>query len=90
MIVATTTLLIAAVSRMRFLGNPGHPGLVLLIWSSPVLVAMAYDFAKRRIVHPVYVLGLAVLTLESPIFRRIARGTETWRSFTDWLVTLVA
>jgi hypothetical protein len=90
MIVATTTLLIAAVVRMSFLGDPVHPGLVLLIWSSPILLAMGYDFAKRRIVHPVYLLGLAVMTLESPMFRRMARGTDTWQSFSAWMVTLVS
>jgi hypothetical protein len=89
MIVATTTLLIAAVGRMRFLGNPGHAGLVQLVWSAPILLAMGYDFAKRRIVHPVYVLGLALLLLESPILRRIARGSETWLSVSGWLVTFV-
>ena len=89
MIVATTTLLIAAVVRMSFLGDPVHLGLVLLIWSSPILLAMGYDFAKRRIVHPVYLLGLAVMTLESPMFRRMARGTDTWQRFSGWLVTFV-
>ena len=89
MIVATTTLLIAAVGRMRFLGNPGNPALVMLVWSSPILLAMGYDFAKRRIVHPVYVLGLVLLLLESPMVRRVARGTETWRSLSGWLVTFV-
>ena len=89
MIVATTTLLIAAVVRMSFLGDPVHPGLVLLIWSSPILLAMSYDFAKRRVVHPVYLLGLAVMTLESPMFRRMARGTDAWQSFSGWLVTFV-
>jgi hypothetical protein len=90
MIVATTTLLIAAVVRLRFRGDPLHPGLVLLIWSSPILLAMGYDFAKRRIVHPVYLLGLAVMTLESPMFRQMARGTEAWQSFSTWMVTLVS
>jgi len=89
MIVATTTLLIAAVARMRFLGTPGHPALVMLVWSSPILLAVGYDFAKRRIVHPVYVLGLVLMLIESPIVRRVARGTETWQSISGWFVTFV-
>ena len=89
MIVATTTLLIAAVVRMSFLGNPGNIGLVMLVWSAPILLAMGYDFAKRRVVHPVYVLGLVLLLLESPLVRRLVRETDTWRSVTERLVTLV-
>ena len=89
MIVATTTLLVAAVVRMRFLGNPGNDVLVLLVWSSPILLAMGYDFAKRRILHPVYVLGLVVLVLESPVVRRMVRASDTWRDVSEWLVTFV-
>ena len=89
MIVATTALLIAAVTRMRFLGNPGHPALVMLVWTSPILLVLGYDFAKRRIVHPVYVLGLVLLLIESPMVRRLARGTETWQSISAWFVTFV-
>jgi len=74
---------------MRFLGNPGHPALVMLVWTSPILLALGYDFAKRRIVHPVYVLGLVLLLIESPMVRRLARGTETWQSISAWFVTFV-
>lgn len=89
MIVATTALLIAAVGRMRFLGSPANIGLLMLVWSSPILVAMAYDFAKRRVVHPVYVLGLVLLLVEGPILRRMGRDSELWRGVTARLVTLV-
>ena len=61
----------------------------MLVWSSPILLAMAYDFARRRIVHPVYVLGLVLMLLESPMVRRVARGTEMWRSISGWFVTFV-
>jgi hypothetical protein len=87
MILATTTLLVAAVSRMRtFL-----PSLVLvqLVWSAPILLAMAYDYAKRRIVHPVYVFGLVLLLLESQAVRSVARAAAPWRSFGAWLAGVV-
>ena len=87
--ITVTHLFVAAVGRMRFLGNPGNPALVMLVWSSPILLAMAYDFARRRIVHPVYVLGLVLMLLESPMVRRVARGTEMWRSISGWFVTFV-
>ena len=89
MIVATTALLIAAVGRMPFLGDSD---LVLehVIWSAPILVGMAHDFWRRRLVHPVYVLGLVVLLLEGRAMRLFLRDTETWRDITAWLATWVA
>jgi hypothetical protein len=85
MIVATTTLLIAAVGRMRYF----LPNLVLvqLVWSSPILLAMSYDYVRKRVVHPVYVLGLVLLALESPAVRTWLRATEWWRNLSAWLAT---
>ena len=80
MIVATTSLLIAAVGRMPFLGEPRNPLLLHLIWTAPILLAMAHDFWRQRRVHPVYVLGLVVLVLEGPLVRAPARGSETWQT----------
>jgi hypothetical protein len=89
MVVATTTLLIAAVGRMPF---PEQLRLVLvqLTWSAPILVAMAHDLWRRRLVHPVYVLGLVVLLLEGPLARGFIRGTGAWQDATAWLATWVA
>jgi hypothetical protein len=87
MIVATTSLLIAAVGRMPFLGQPRNLLLVHLVWTAPILVAMAHDFWRQRRVHPVYVLGLVVLVLEGPVVRAVIRGSEPWRSASSWLAT---
>jgi hypothetical protein len=87
MILAMVTLLVPAVSRMRAF----MPSLVLvqLVWSAPLLLAMAYDYAKRRIVHPVYVLGLVLLLVESPAVRAAARASQPWRSIGAWLAGFV-
>jgi hypothetical protein len=87
MVLATTTLLVAAVGRMRSV----LPAFVLmqLVWSAPILLAMAYDFVKRRIVHPVYVFGLLLLLVESQPVRTVARTSEAWRSFGAWLAAAV-
>ena len=90
MIVATTSLLIAAVARMPFLGAPRNQLLLHLIWIAPILLAMAHDFWRQRKVHPVYVLGLVVLVLEGPLVRRPARQSETWQNMAGWLATWVA
>jgi len=51
-------LLVAAVLRIR-VGMPAF----LSFWLAPVLIAMIYDYASRRVIHPVYVIGLVVLTV---------------------------
>lgn len=89
MVVATTALLIAAVGRMPFLGVPRNLVLVQLVWMAPILVAMAHDLLQRRRVHPVYVLGLVVLALESPVVRSVARDTQAWRELSGRLAAWV-
>lgn len=89
MVVATTALLIAAVGRMPFLGVPRNLVLVQLVWMAPILVAMAHDSLRRRRVHPVYVLGLVVLALESPVVRSVARDTQAWRELSGRLAAWV-
>lgn len=85
MIVATTSLLIAAAARMQFLGEP-RVLLLHLIWMAPMLLAMAHDFWRQRRIHPVYVVGLAVLLLEGPLGRAPARTSELWLDMSGWLV----
>jgi hypothetical protein len=89
MIVATTSLLIAAVSRMPFLAEP-RILMVHLLWTAPILLAMAHDFWRQRKVHPVYVLGLVVLVLEGPLVRGPARLSQPWLDMSQWLVTWVS
>jgi hypothetical protein len=89
MIVATTSLLIAAVGRMAFLGTPRNPMLLHLVWVAPILIAMAHDFWRHRKVHPVYVLGLVLLVLEGPLGRTPARQSQAWQDMSRWLVTWV-
>lgn len=88
-IVATTVLLIAPVHRMHwFLGGPPAPvAYVLLIWLAPIYLAMLHDFVTRRIVHPVYLLGiLAVIYMK--FWRRPLHESESWSGFSEWLVRL--
>lgn len=89
MIVATTSLLIAAVGRMPFLGTPRNLWLLFLIWISPILLAMVCDLWRRRLVHPLYVAGIAVLALESPVVRGMLVGTDTWLDVTEWLARAI-
>lgn len=90
MVVATTALLIAAVARMPFLGQPRNLWLVQLVWVAPILLAMAHDAWRHRRVHFVYVLGLVVLALEGPAVRAAARATSAWRELSGVLAAWVA
>ena len=89
MIVATTSLLIAAVTRMPVLGSPPNRVLLHLIWMAPILLAMAHDFWRQRKVHPIYVLGLVILALEGPLVRAPARQSQLWMDASRWLVAWV-
>jgi hypothetical protein len=90
MVVATSYLLIAAVGRMPFLGEPRNLFLVHLMWVAPILVAMAHDFWRQRRVHPIYVGGLALFLATGPAVRIAARASETWRDVSGWLAAWVA
>ena len=81
MVVAATSLLVAAVGRMAFL--PAATPLRLAVWSAPVLLAMAFDFKKTRAVHPVYLAGIIVFAL-----RRLSvplSQTAAWGSVAHWV-----
>lgn len=90
-IVATCTLLIAPVHRMSwFLGGPPPPLVpVLAIWLAPIYIGMIYDFLTRRIVHPVYLIGiLAIVYMKfwrMPMYR-----SEAYDAFVEWVTRFYA
>lgn len=88
-VVATTVLLIAPVHRMHwFLGGPPAPvHYVLLIWLAPIYLAMIHDFATRRIVHPVYLLGILAIVYMK-FWRRPLHDSDIWGTFSQWLIQL--
>ena len=47
--------------RMVFLGVPVPVWKFMLVWPLPVYMAMAHDFRTKRMVHPVYVIGIAAM-----------------------------
>jgi len=61
MLVATTILLGTAVGRMTFLGFPVALWKYMLLWPLPVYLAMVHDLRTKRMVHPVYVIGIAAM-----------------------------
>ena len=83
MLVATTILLIAAVGRMQFLGTPPPEQWFFLVWPLPVYVAMIHDYATKRLIHPVYVMGLLAMVAMRLVLPW--RTSAAWLDFTSWL-----
>jgi hypothetical protein len=85
-VVATCILLIAPVHRMSwFLGGPPPPILpVLAIWLAPIYLGMMHDLVTRRIVHPVYVIGVIAI-----LFMKFGRmpmyNSEAYDAFVEWI-----
>ena len=61
MIMATTILVLPAVSRMSFLGTPVPLWKFMLVWPIPVYLLMIHDFYKKRLIHPVYLIGVVTM-----------------------------
>lgn len=73
-LLATVALLFAAIGRLSFLLGQGP--VALLVWLSPVLVAIGYDGVANRRLHPTYAIGLVVLVIG---FARITLvQSESW------------
>ena len=86
MIVASTYLLVAAVLRMPIVGSPRSQAIFIGLWVTPIVLAMAHDYLKQRLIHPVYLIGIAGLAASG--YRDVIRETGLWRVFTAWLATL--
>ncbi len=87
MLVATTALLIAPVARLDLGAFMAMDWSVFAIWLTPIYLAMIHDFLTKRIVHPVYVIGLSVLAVS--MLRIPAAGSESWlvvaRALSGWI-----
>ena len=85
MVVAATSLLVAAVARMEFLPSET---IRFLIWSLPVLIALAVQFRQTRTVHPVYLVGLGIFAIRAVNIPFIAISAA-WESFSQWMFRTV-
>jgi hypothetical protein len=81
MVVATTFLLVAAVGRMTFLGEPPHPLVYDLVWLSPIWLAMIRDALLHRMLHPAYTISLILLAVVP--FRTALVETAPYEHFTN-------
>jgi hypothetical protein len=72
MVAATVAIAFAAAGRMFEASIPG----LYLVWLSPLLVAIAYELAVERRVHPAWLISLAVLGAAG--LRILAMDSEPW------------
>ena len=85
-LLAANSILIAAVGRL--FGGTGSVATgdvvpFLLLWLSPLWIAMAYDGLRHRIVHPVYVFGAFLLIALR--YRQLLRETDAWMAISRWI-----
>lgn len=90
-LLATTTILIAAVGRP----SGGTASIAardvipfVAVWLSPVWIAMAYDAVRHRTVHAVYAVGACLLIALR--YRQLVRETDTWMATSRWFAHWVA
>lgn len=84
MTVAATMLLVAAAGRMTFLP---FLAMWLTVWAVPILLAMAYDYRTQRVLHPVYLLGLAAILVRGYVPPFIV-NTDRWTAIVHWVLAL--
>jgi len=88
MLVAATVLLVAAVFRLPFLPvGPLGTHARLIVWSVPILLAIAYDFSRRRPIHPVYAFGVGALLVRN--YSEFLSQTDAWSAIARWATALV-
>lgn len=86
MLLATVMITVAGIVRIVYISIPGAN---LLIWVFPILLAMVYDFYRKRIVHPVYIFGLILFTIVY-LRTRLLPNSNLWQDFANWMVEIFA
>lgn len=87
MLVATVGLLNAAAGRIDLEAFMAIKPSYLAIWLSPIFIAMAHDYWKLRRVHPVYLIGIAVLVISA--LRQRVLQTDAWLDIARQISALV-
>lgn len=85
MLLAYVSILTAAVARLPGV-LPYGPFVFFGLTFIVLVIAMAYDVASRRRVHPVYLWGGALLVISVPA-RLFFSSTGSWRRFAEFLTS---
>lgn len=87
MIVTATLILYPAMTRISFPRFMRSFVVFMIIWTSPILIGIAHDWIKRRVIHPAYVFG--ILSLGVLGLRPLVLGSHLWIRLSGWLISLV-
>ncbi|MFT2090333.1 hypothetical protein [Paraglaciecola sp. 2405UD69-4] len=85
MLLATLFISIAAVVRLDF----GIPGLNLLTWISPIMIAIIYDYYTKKVIHPVYIIG-AVLFVAVYLRTKLLWHTPLWNNISNSIIEMTS
>jgi hypothetical protein len=83
MVLATASMMVAAMVRLPFVGQRPAIGIVMSL--SFVVAGIVHDLRTRGRVHPVYVWGGLVILLSGPVRFGLSR-TSAWRAVAVTLV----
>ena len=86
MLLATVSLLAAAVARLPTALAAAGPLFYFGVVDLLILAGVVYDLVTRRKVHPVYVWGGLAL-LASQVVRVALSGTSAWLTVATWLTS---
>ena len=86
MLLATLSLLAAAVARLPTALAAAGPLFYFGVVDLLILAGVVYDLVTRRKVHPVYVWGGLAL-LASQVVRVALSGTSAWLTVATWLTS---
>ena len=67
------------------LGLPPPEALFYSVWPLPIYIAMVHDYVTKRLIHPVYLIGLAAMVAMRLVLPW--RTGAAWLDFTAWLAT---
>jgi hypothetical protein len=85
MLVATLSILDAAWARWPIAIVAANPRAYYVLTDLLILVAILYDLASRRRVHPAYVWS-ALLVVAAQVLREIIGPTAAWQAFASALI----
>jgi hypothetical protein len=71
---------------MSFLGSPVPLWKFMLVWPLPVYILMIRDFCTKRLIHPVYLVGLGAM-LTTRLVLPIA-SSNAWQSIASHITAL--
>ncbi len=86
MLVASISILTAAIARWPFAIMAGGPPVFFGLTDLFLVPLVAWDLATRRRLHPVTLWGGLLLIVSQPL-RLVLSGTETWSRIAAWLVS---